>query len=45
MTPVHPKWLDIEAIIEEAAVEALYGKKTSKQSLEDAQAKLKLIIK
>lgn len=45
MTPVHPKWLDIEAIIEEAAVEALYGKKSSKESLDGAQAKLMLIIK
>ncbi len=45
MTPVHPKWLDIEAIIEEAAVEALYGKKTPKVALDDAQAKLFLILK
>jgi ABC-type glycerol-3-phosphate transport system substrate-binding protein len=45
MTPVHPKWLDIEAIIEDAAVEALYGRKTPKEALDDAQYKLTQIIK
>lgn len=45
MTPVHPKWLDIEAIIEDAAVEALYGRKTPKGALDDAQYKLTQIIK
>ena len=37
MTPVHPKWLDIEALIENAVSEALYGNKTPKQALDDAQ--------
>ncbi len=45
MTPVHPKWLDIEAIIEDAAVEAIYGRKTAKEALDDAQFKLTQIIK
>lgn len=27
LTPVHPKWLDIEAALENAVVEILYGKK------------------
>jgi len=37
MTPIHPQWLDIEKIIEEATVEALYGRKTAKQALDEAQ--------
>lgn len=44
MTPVHPKWLDIETIIEEAAVEALYGKKSPKEALDDAQSKLESLL-
>lgn len=39
MTPAHPRWLDIEAILENAVVEAMYEKKTAKQALDDAQAK------
>lgn len=45
MTPVHPKWLEIEAAIEEAAVIALYGKMSAKEALDEAQAKLLLILK
>ncbi len=37
MTPVHPQWLEMESIIENAVVEALYGKKEPKQALDDAQ--------
>jgi multiple sugar transport system substrate-binding protein len=37
MTPITPKWLDIEAIIENAAVEALYGKKSATGALREAQ--------
>ncbi len=37
MTPVHPKWLEMESIIENAVVEALYGKKDATQALNDAQ--------
>lgn len=44
MTPMHPKWLDIEAVIEEATVEALYGKKSPEDALYDANEKIKLII-
>lgn len=33
LTPVHPKWLDIEASLENAVVEILYGKKGSYEAL------------
>jgi multiple sugar transport system substrate-binding protein len=37
MTPVHPKWLDMEQIIEDAAVEVLYGKSSAQDALNKAQ--------
>ncbi len=37
MTPVHPQWLEMESIIENAVVEALYAKKDATQALNDAQ--------
>ncbi len=37
MTPVHPRWLEIETIVENAVVEALYAKKDAAQALNDAQ--------
>ncbi len=40
MTPVHPKWLEIEAIIENATVEAMYGRKSSSMALSDAQIEI-----
>ncbi len=45
MTPVHPKWLDIENILEEATVEVLYGKKSSTDALNDAQNSIKNLLK
>lgn len=36
MTPVHAKWLDVEVVIENAVVDALYGNKTPEQALNDA---------
>ncbi len=45
MTPVHPKWLDIEAIIENAAVEALLGDKSPNDALDDAQKKLERLLR
>lgn len=45
MTPVHPKWLEIEEIIEEATVKALYGEETPKGALDMAQEKVLLLIK
>lgn len=37
MTPVHPQWLDIEKIIEDAVVEALLGRATAQEALDRAQ--------
>ena len=43
-TPVHKKWLDIEAIIEYAVTEAIYGQKSEQQALDDAQVEILKII-
>lgn len=40
MTPVHPKWLDVEAVIEEEVSQALLGKKEAAQALVDAEHRL-----
>lgn len=44
MTPVHPKWLDIEAAVENAVVAALYGQKSAGQALGDAQAEVTTLL-
>lgn len=44
MTPVHPKWLELEEIIEEATVKALYGEETPKEALDNAQEKALLLV-
>lgn len=36
-SPIHPHWLDIERVIEDAIVEALYGIKSPEQALNSAQ--------
>lgn len=43
-TPVHKKWLDIEAVIENAVTEAIYGKKSEQQALDDAQVEVLRLI-
>jgi ABC-type glycerol-3-phosphate transport system substrate-binding protein len=40
MTPVHPKWLEIEEIIEDEVGTALLAGKTSQQALNDAQYRI-----
>lgn len=45
MTPVHPKWLDIETIIEDAAVEVMYGKLSAEAALNNAQYKMTELLK
>lgn len=40
MTPVHPRWLDMEKALEDAAEKVLYNKATAKEALDEAQAKL-----
>ncbi len=42
MTPVHPRWIEIEAIIEKALVEVLYDKKAIYQALKDAQKEIEV---
>lgn len=37
MTPVHPRWLDIEAILENAVTSALLGEKSASVALAEAQ--------
>ena len=36
MTPVHPRWLEIEAILENAVTSALLGEKSAALALSDA---------
>lgn len=43
MTPVHPKWLDIEEIIELAATKVLYGEMGAQSALNMAQEKVLLL--
>lgn len=45
MTPNHPKWLEIEPLIEEALVEVLYQKKGVEQALIDLQKKVEVYNK
>ncbi|MCX7879540.1 MAG: extracellular solute-binding protein [Ignavibacteria bacterium] len=40
MTPVHPRWLEIESIIENAVVEVIFQKKGVQQALQDAQKEI-----
>lgn len=45
MTPVHPKWLEIEKVIEDAAVSVLYGKSYSRDALMEAEELVLDILK
>lgn len=44
MTPVHPKWLDIEEVLEDAVVEVLYGNLGPQQALDNAQQEVLQIV-
>ncbi len=44
MTPVHPQWLDIEKIIEDAVVEALFGRRTAQETLNAAQGQIAALL-
>ncbi|NQW28915.1 MAG: extracellular solute-binding protein [Ignavibacteria bacterium] len=44
MTPVHPRWLDIEEVIEDAAVRVLLGDKSPQDALNDAQHEVLEIV-
>jgi len=45
MTPVHPKWLDIEEIIENAVVQVIYDKLTPEAALKAAHEDILLMLK
>ena len=45
LTPVHPKWLDMESALENAIVEVLYGKKGTYEALNEIDASINGIIK
>lgn len=44
MTPVHPKWLDIEEVLEDAVVRVIYGERSPKQALDEAQQEVRRIV-
>jgi multiple sugar transport system substrate-binding protein len=44
MTPVHPKWLEIEAVLEDEVAEALYKRKTPEEAMKSADERVKQII-
>lgn len=44
MTPVHPKWLDIEAMLEGAVVRVLLGEASPDQALKEAHSEIADII-
>jgi multiple sugar transport system substrate-binding protein len=37
MTPVHPRWLDVQAVLEDAVVNVLYGRLSAQAALDAAQ--------
>jgi ABC-type glycerol-3-phosphate transport system substrate-binding protein len=45
MTPVHPRWLDLEAVIEKATVRVLLGELTAKEALDEAQDEALIITR
>lgn len=45
MTPVHPKWLKMEAILEQAIEQVLYAKKSPEDALAEAHEEIEHIVK
>lgn len=45
MTPVHPKWLEIEAILEDEVAQALYKTKTPADALKSCDARVASLLK
>lgn len=41
MTPMHPKWLEVEELFEGAVEQVLYNKMTTEQAMKDLQSKMK----
>jgi multiple sugar transport system substrate-binding protein len=44
MTPVHPKWLEIEAILEDETAQALYKKKTPEEAMRSCDVRVKELL-
>jgi len=44
MTPVHPRWLDIESVLEDAVVRVLLGEATPEEALSKAQNEALAIV-
>ncbi|OGU58457.1 MAG: hypothetical protein A2X64_08600 [Ignavibacteria bacterium GWF2_33_9] len=44
MTPVNPHWLEIEEILENATVKALYGEAVSRGALDEAQEQVQMLL-
>jgi multiple sugar transport system substrate-binding protein len=44
MTPVHPKWLEIEAILEDETAQALYKKKTPEEAMKSCDVRVRELI-
>jgi multiple sugar transport system substrate-binding protein len=45
MTPNHPRWLEIEAILEDETAQALYKKKTPEEALKSCDARVASLLK
>lgn len=45
MTPVHPKWLEIEAILEDEVAQALYKTKSAAEALQSCDARVASMLK
>ena len=45
MTPVHPRWLDLEAILEDAVVSVLLGDNSVEDALTDAQDEAEIVTR
>lgn len=45
MTPVIPKWLDIEELLEDAVIKSVYGEMSPSQALQLAQSKALLLMR
>jgi len=44
MTPVHPQWLEIEAILEDETAQALYKKKTPEEAMNSCDMRMKELL-
>lgn len=45
MTPVHPRWVDIERILESAVVEVLYGRRDARSALRVAHSQIAELLR